>query len=261
MLWDGTSDLEPGLLGDLWTKSRKIPGEDESSKARKELGQPVRGSLSGRKADLCKWWCRYPNGIGVPGSETKRQRLDLVLMVSPPVVSSLKLQELIQCVEVSWPRGHTISLFHKAFSISAFSFTFSFTLPFPMLFVASSPRLSLWDLYHISLCSCLRLCPISSSSLAGPHSSPIAAFKSQYFHTGLPLPSLSLPVPPWHPSSHPTARPDFPALGSGRFPWVLTRMSTRTDSQISDICCPRYDWSVLEDNPKSFLSPAGALPV
>jgi len=33
-----TSDLEPDLLGDLWTKRRRIPGEDESFKARKEVG-------------------------------------------------------------------------------------------------------------------------------------------------------------------------------------------------------------------------------
>lgn len=32
------SDLEPDLLGDLWTKRRKIPGAGESFKARKEVG-------------------------------------------------------------------------------------------------------------------------------------------------------------------------------------------------------------------------------
>lgn len=32
------SDLEPGLLGDLWTRRRKMLGEDESLKARKEVG-------------------------------------------------------------------------------------------------------------------------------------------------------------------------------------------------------------------------------
>lgn len=182
-MWDRTSDLEPGLLQrDLWIKSRKIPEEDESFKARKEVGQPLRRGFRGRKADLSKWWCSYPNGIRVPGSETKRLRLDLVLMVSPLVSSSLELQELIQCVEVSWPPGHTISLFHKAHTLSssAFSFTFSLALPFPTLFVASSLRLSLWDLYHISLCSCLGFCPISSSP-ASPHSPPIAPFKSQSF--------------------------------------------------------------------------------
>lgn len=34
----GTSDLEPGLMGDLWTRSRKMLGKDESFKARKEVG-------------------------------------------------------------------------------------------------------------------------------------------------------------------------------------------------------------------------------
>lgn len=173
-------------------------------------------------------------------------------MVSPPGLSSLNLQELIRCVEVSWPRGHTISLFHKAhtLSISAFSFTFSLALPFPVLFVAYSPRLSLWDLYHIPLCSCLRLCPISSS-LAGPCSPPMAPCKSQSFPHRT---ATAITVSPCLTLGSSLSSFSFPGFGSGRFPWVL--------EMISDICHTRYAWSVLEDNPKEEQSPpAGALPV
>lgn len=65
-------------------KMRKIPGENESLMARKEIDF-LRGGPEGRKAELSKRWDRYRNGTKVPGSATKRLRLELVLMSFPAV--------------------------------------------------------------------------------------------------------------------------------------------------------------------------------